>query len=402
MGFVMCKDRADNKCLIVAEPLRRFVAMLRSAERSVDFKFLLVLKTFTFVGFQCRRSTERGTMAIAFLITAFVFSGSSAVAQNDEPTPEDHVYAGLTDFALLRDDVQKRFALFCIGENDIVDEAYGPRIRKIYQLVAGNAKAGFKYSASGHVLDPPFSGSSHSTQIWEECVRDDAKIKVRVGSPSSEGYVRRKGEKTNEFLERTFFGGIFDPFDDLIQHPACLYSPIPNDGWIEKTFLHQAKLVRATELVQGDVRSDWTWDIGDMHYDIEITHKKSLDYLPVETKYKCRPDARRRDFGHTKIEWKKNDTLKRELPHRIEMYYDTGGARTKHATMICKWLIGDQIGDEVFDFERSDNRLPFTKYFDFVFDVSPNHRYRPGTPWKAPEGLHPDSAESDGKRIAPK
>ncbi len=51
--------------------------------------------------------------------------------------------------------------------------------------------------------------------------------------------------------------------------------------------------------------------------------------------------------------------------------------------------IGDQLGNDIFDWDRKDNRIPFSNYYDFRFDVVRNGRIVSGTPWIAPDTLYP-------------
>jgi len=94
-------------------------------------------------------------------------------------------------------------------------------------------------------------------------------------------------------------------------------------------------------------------------------------------------------FGNTRIEWRKN-SKGLYLPYRLEATsQDPFGTGFTQCYYRYFWKVGDEIGDEVFDFESSDLRLPFSKYFnDFEFDTTGPNGYNAGSPWEAPEDLY--------------
>ncbi|QDT13747.1 hypothetical protein K239x_57670 [Planctomycetes bacterium K23_9] len=305
------------------------------------------------------------------------------------------VFAGLTELTLVRDEVQERFALFATG---MQDQTFGngraPFFGGVYRLMAGNAKSKFLYQAFGFEKSEP----PHVGQNWSEVTIQKPQLKHRSGWAIGPGYTAKPKDKAfHRYLAYTVRFPTFDPFDDLVLPGGYSTSTSPNTNWIESLYFHQAIYDAAEEITGGDLRSRWKWDKGDMHYDIELTQSKRLKHLPVQVKFKSRMVGRPHFFGHNRIEWRMHPKLKKPLPYRIEIV--SGGmteADVKQETMLLDWRVGTECGDDLFDFDTNDNRIPFSKYYDFQFDVAEGRNITHGTPWEEPEGLFPKNDRAKG------
>ncbi len=77
------------------------------------------------------------------------------------------------------------------------------------------------------------------------------------------------------------------------------------------------------------------------------------------------------------------------LPYRLEATTGSTSSGFEQYYFRFFWKVGDEIGDEVFQWESTDFRLPFSKYFsDFKFDTPGPEGFVPGSGWEAPEDLY--------------
>jgi len=326
------------------------------------------------------------------IVVVFLFANvSGLVFGQAESDPKDDAIGSLSELTILRDDVQKRFALFIIGETHEVKEGKPPRTTRQFMIRAANSSANFNYSAYAFIAGADSTGLAYDKQSWFEQASVGTKIKARRASGRGGEYlIKPKGIELLEFLDsENIFETNFDPFDDLVIHPMFLRNPTDNRAWIEKVYLKESKLLSASRGVQDTIQSKWKWDFAVLHYEIDMVQAKAFSYLPTEVKFKNSMPWLVGDFGHTRIEWRKN-SKGQYLPYRLEASTgDANGTRLEQCYYRYFWKVGDEIGDEVFDFDSTDLRLPFSKYFnDFQFDTTGPNGFNAGTLWEAPEDLY--------------
>ncbi len=271
----------------------------------------------------------------------------TSVGMSDDDRAKDHVFDSIDQMLSERQTMNKKFAAVYRGE--LI--RFGDRpatMALVFYARAVDAKRKLDLQASFNPVPSP----NGDIESGIEYVREGTTWKARR---SGELFVhpyslKPKGASVKGWEEGFHSANVIDPYDDFMLGYTGLEGPSDYQG-IEMLYLGRARLIDAKRGLANRLVSRWDVPnpLGKMITTVEQSPKHGMP-LRVSTKVQNRKNT----FWDMKIEWQ--DHKDRWLPHRIKASkgdINNGPKRTEQ-TLLCRWLVGDEVPDAVFE---SDDHL---------------------------------------------
>ena len=332
------------------------------------------------------------TRKIVFCIYAMALSlvaGMSRRSSADEqPQLEQAVKAHLRDFSDREEAGFGRSAVFGQCESFSFRQSK-LKHRKFYIFFHSSSVSDAEQLHFWVSVSPP-QLSSKQLQDWNERVVFKSRQLVRQGAATrGYSYVAKQDHETmRDFFERANYEPrLIDPMSFVFAYPSLLFDRRLSFSPLRSHFQRFYRYSHAVRLKNGDIRSHWTSDAGDMRNKITLIQSKAHDFMPVLLRREDsgQPGGIRDLFMETRVVW---ETVQNRLvPVRMDFVEELLGQRLQRA-MVLDWTFDAEVPDYLFESEWADHREKLEQFTGFSIDRSkPNGVMMPAEPYEPPEEL---------------
>lgn len=281
----------------------------------------------------------------------------STVAKADEPMSaaekrESRVYEAIADMAVRRDDLLRKFAVVLYGEGTVFGMKDGPHSQPVYFIRVVDHKRDFDLKAHFTVQDHRESGS--------ELVRIGKKYKGRRGLFVFPYEPKPKDLEISKWREKYDPIG-HDPYDDYLIGVYALESE-QTYRQIEKMVLRRYQLEKAVRGINDIFMTTWTSNPNKLlDLTVDIHFHPAFEMMP--TRLSVANSALKNHFEEMRIRWGKVGSKAKLLPTVIEVSRgDLSRPNVQDEyTLKCKWLVGDEIPDDLYDYIDPDENARSSK-----------------------------------------
>ena len=221
-------------------------------------------------------------LAFLFVAPLLIFGGTHSGAEEPEVYVDEtgHVFEGLAELVIQRDDVNRRYMLMTKFENWAERANGGLRIHHGYHLQLKRRQPGkppFHYIGHGFFLDVQ-PGMFFPSEHWRIIIRCEG----RTRGTSGLGY---RGElqplpitKNGRPDTSDIFPANFAPYDNIMLLSDWFFAYFYNGKKKpEDFFLGDATLVKSYTDALGDVYSTWEMKFGEFDFVIDVVQQASSD-----------------------------------------------------------------------------------------------------------------------------